>query len=401
MIRAISMGCCFATSPKAFEMALSDQDLHALTAWRRALHRAPELSGAEIETAREVRRFLEPTGPDRIIDKLGGHGLAFLYDGEAPGPTVLFRAELDALPIEEVSTFAHRSATPGRGHLCGHDGHMAILAAVARSLSDRRPKRGRVALLFQPAEEDGSGAEAVIADPKFSEIAPDVCFALHNMPGLPFGTAALKTGPVACASRGMKITLTGRTAHASTPAQGISPMGALTALMPRLTALGGGGPLDSDFAMATVTHVEMGARSFGIAPGEAELWATLRTLTDDRMGALRGAAEALVRSVAAEHNLSISIHDNDIFAHCENASAAVEPLAAALREEGVPCEAEGQPMLASEDFGVFRRAAPSALMLLGAGSSHPGLHNPNYDFPDGLIEIGARAFLRVSRNLNG
>ena len=202
-------------------MFLSGADLNELAAWRKALHRAPELSGAEAETARAVLNFLEPTRPDRIVTGLGGHGVALIYNGAAPGPTVLIRAELDALPIEEVSTFADCSARPGCAHLCGHDGHMAILAGVGRGLAALRPRRGRAVLLFQPAEEDGSGAEAVIADPKFASIAPDVSFALHNMPGLPLGSAALKAGPVACASRGLRIALCGRTAHASAPGEGV------------------------------------------------------------------------------------------------------------------------------------------------------------------------------------
>ncbi len=129
-------------------MVLTDDDFREVADWRRALHRAPELSGAEAETAREVRRFLGPTRPDRIVTGLGGHGVAFVYDGAAPGPTVLIRAELDALPIEEVPTFAHRSARPGCAHLCGHDGHMAILAGVARGLAAERPRRGRAVFSF-------------------------------------------------------------------------------------------------------------------------------------------------------------------------------------------------------------------------------------------------------------
>jgi amidohydrolase len=382
-------------------MLLSDDDLDALAAWRKALHRAPELSGAEAETAREVRRFLAPTRPDRIVENFGGHGLALVYDGAAPGPTVLLRAELDALPIEEVSTFAHRSARPGRAHLCGHDGHMAILAGVARGLAAERPKRGRAVLLFQPAEEDGSGARAVLADEKFAAIAPDVCFALHNMPGLPLGSAALRAGPVACASRGVTVALSGRTAHASTPGQGVSPMAALAALMPAFAALGSSGPLDEAFAMATVTHVEMGARSFGVAPGQGEFWTTLRTLTDARMERLRAEAEALARRIAGAEGLTFSVAWSDVFASCHNAPAAVARLAAALEGEGVPHGKAGQPMLASEDFGVFGRAAPSALFLLGAGEKSPGLHNPDYDFPDALIGIGARVFLRVLRDIAG
>ncbi len=382
-------------------MVLTAEDLRALADWRRALHRAPELSGAEAETAREVCRFLAPTRPDRIVTGLGGHGVALVYDGAASGPTVLIRAELDALPIEEVSTFAHRSTRAGRAHLCGHDGHMAILAAVAHGLAAERPRRGRAVLLFQPAEEDGSGAEAVIADPKFATIAPDFCFALHNMPGLPLGAAALKVGPVACASRGLRIALRGRTAHASQPDQGVSPMAALARLMPALNGLGRPGPLDETFAMVTVTHAEMGAKSFGVAPGGAELWATLRTLTDARMGGLCGEAEALARRIASEEGLTLSVRASDVFAHCDNAPAAVAWASAALEAEGVPHGEAGQPMLASEDFGVFGRVAPSALFLLGSGESSPGLHNPDYDFPDALIGVGARVFHRTLRDILG
>ena len=276
---------------------------------------------------------------------------------------------------------------------------MAILAGVARALAAERPRRGRAVLLFQPAEEDGSGAEAVIADPAFAQIAPDVCFALHNMPGLPLAHAALKAGPVACASRGMRIALRGRTAHASTPGQGVSPMSALAALMPTLTALGTGLPLDEAFAMVTVTHAELGARSFGVAPGEAEVWATLRTLTDARMNRLATEAEALAVETARAEGLALTIGASDVFGHCDNAPIAVAHLSAALDAEGVPHDEAGQPMLASEDFGVFGRVAPSALFLLGAGEGCPGLHNPDYDFPDALIGIGARTFLRVLQGI--
>ncbi len=247
-------------------MFLTGDDVAELASWRRKLHRAPELSGEEAGTAREVCRFLEPTRPDRLLTGLGGHGVAAVYDGAKPGRTILFRAELDALPIEETSSFAHRSGTPGKAHLCGHDGHMATLAALARGLAAERPKRGRAVLLFQPAEEDGSGAAAVIADPKFKEIAPDMAFAWHNMPGMALGRAALKAGPVNCASLGMRIALLGKTSHASTPQLGVSPMAAVTSLMPALTSLGTPGPLNDGFAMVTVTHAEMGAKTSGSRP---------------------------------------------------------------------------------------------------------------------------------------
>ena len=142
-------------------MFLTNQDVVDVVGWRRKLHSQPEISGEETATAAEVQAFLSQTAPDQIVAGLGGTGVAVVYAGAAPGPTVMFRAELDALPIEELSDAPHRSRIDGKAHLCGHDGHMAILAALGRGLGRARPERGRVVLMFQPAEENGAGAAAV------------------------------------------------------------------------------------------------------------------------------------------------------------------------------------------------------------------------------------------------
>jgi amidohydrolase len=382
-------------------MFLSESDLAELASLRRRLHERPELSGEERETAAAIAQRLRETAPDRLIENLGGHGLAATYQGAEPGPTLMFRAELDGLPIEELSDAPYRSKSRGRGHLCGHDGHMATLMALALAFRRLRPKRGRAVLLFQPAEENGAGAQAVLSDPRFAEITPDFAFAWHNMPGLPLGRAALKSGPVNCASRGLLARLTGKTAHASMPQTGLSPMGALARLMPALAALSSQDKLDADYRLITVTHARLGEPAFGVAPGEAAIYATLRTLTDDGMAALISGAEGLVREIAQAEGLGVDIAYSDVFAHCENAPEAVDQLARALSAEGVPFGEEGLPMRASEDFGRFRAAAPCAMFLLGAGESRPSLHNPDYDFPDELISIAARVMMRVARDTLG
>mgnify|MGYP002716933722 CR=1 FL=1 len=210
---------------------LTNSDIAELTAWRRDLHRHPELSGHEERTAATVAAMLRDTGPDRIVTGLGGHGVAAVYDSGRPGPRVLLRCELDGLPIDDLAKIPHRSTIPGQGHQCGHDGHMAMIAAMARLLGRKRPPHGAVILMFQPAEEDGSGAQKVVSDPCFADLAPDHAFAIHNMPGVPFGHVQIVDGPVCCASRGMMLRLTGRTAHASQPETGVSPMAAIAALM--------------------------------------------------------------------------------------------------------------------------------------------------------------------------
>ncbi|RWB75408.1 MAG: amidohydrolase [Mesorhizobium sp.] len=382
-------------------MTLTNRDIVELTEWRRKLHRQPEISNEEEKTAREVVDFLADTGPDKVLTGLGGHGVAAVYDSGEAGPTVLFRSELDALPIEEISRVAHSSQVPGKSHMCGHDGHTAILAALGRQFGRERPARGRVVLMFQPAEETGNGAAGVVADPRFAEIAPDFAFSLHNLPGVPFGEVRLKAGTVNCASRGMRILLEGKTAHSSMPETGTSPMPAVSELMPALPALGRGTFADEDFGMVTVTHCSMGEAVFGIAPGHAEVWATLRTRRDERMAELVASAEALAAKIAARHGLSVRFDYHEIFVASVNAPDAVEHLARALDEEGVARSEAALPMRASEDFGIFGHSAKSAMFFLGAGERHPSLHNPDYDFPDDLIPIGSRIFMRAARNLLG
>lgn len=382
-------------------MTLTNQDLVELAAFRRHLHQQPEISNEEENTALEVVSFLTPTEPDEVLTGLGGHGVAMVYDSGQPGPTVLLRSELDALPIEEISDLPHRSQVPGKGHMCGHEGHSTILAAVGRQLGRQRPARGRAVLMFQPAEETGNGAAGVIADPRYAAIAPDFAFSLHNLPGTPLGHVRLKEGVVNCASRGMRVVLTGKTAHSSMPETGFSPMKAISALMPALPELGSGSFDDDDFSMLTVTHASMGEAVFGVAPGRAEVWATLRTRLDERMDALVAAAEELARRTAADHGLACEIDYHEIFVASLNEPEAVKHLRAALDAEGVGHDEAELPMRASEDFGRFGHGAKSAMFFLGAGERHPALHNPDYDFPDDLIPIGAKVFMRTVRDILG
>ncbi|OWV95661.1 peptidase M20 [Rhizobium sp. R72] len=384
-------------------MFLTDGELSEIKMFRRELHRNPEVSGEEAKTALRVTEVLSTTGPDQIVAGIGGHGLAAVYEGVTSGPTMMIRAELDGLPIEEIGDIPHRSTVPGRGHLCGHDGHMAILMALAKGLGRRRPARGRVVLMFQPAEENGAGAAAVLADPKFASLMPDMSLSLHNFPGIPLGHVLLKEGHVNCASQGMKVVLKGKTSHASYPEQGTAPTFVLARLLGDLTALGNNRPLGPDYSLVTVTHARLGEPAFGISPGEAQIWATLRTLTDEAMAALVSRAEQLVLTEAKAGRLQVEISYEDVFHQCYNSAEAVTVLRRALGDEGVSHDKTSSllPMKASEDFGLFRTVAPAAMFFLGAGEDHPRLHNPDYDFPDELIATGSRVFMRAIRNILG
>lgn len=382
----------------------------ALTALRHALHQIPEVSGQEARTAAHITTFLQRYQPDRLITHLGGHGVAAIYDSGLSGPTVLIRCELDGLPIPEASDLPYRSTIPGNGHLCGHDGHMVMVAGLAPWLSAGVLARGRVILMFQPAEETGKGAAAVVADPRLQAFEVDYAFALHNMPGLAVGEVALCDGPANCASRGMRIVLTGRTSHAAEPQDGLSPAGVLASLLPQLDALGPGGALNEGFTLTTVTHCQLGEPTFGIAPGVAEVWVTLRAATDPGMQDLIRAAEDLVTTAANGAGLGCVISYDDVFDACENHPEARDVLKSALATAGYPAQMQAQPQKWSEDFGQFRKAAGGteagtnsgtrcAMFWLGSGLEQPQLHNPDYDFPDTALPIGLAVFRQVITDL--
>lgn len=381
---------------------LTNADITELTDFRRDLHRFPEISGEEIQTAARIRAALGPLNPDQIVTGLGGHGVAAVFHGQAPGQTVLFRAELDALPIEELGNPPYRSTIPGKGHMCGHDGHMTILLALGRLIARQRPATGRVILMFQPAEENAAGAAAVLADPNFAPLCPDWAFALHNMPGKPLGHATLRAGTMMCASQGLRVQLTGKTAHASMPETGTSPVHCVARLIPALLALGPGGALTVDFRMVTITHARIGEPAFGISPGYGELWVKLRTREDGPMAALYDAATGLIRDEAARDGLAVDFHTQGAFSATVNDPDAITRLTSALDALSIPHDDHNLPLRGSEDFGRFGEAgARMAMMFLGSGEGHAQLHNPDYDFPDDLIAVGCGIFHKVMRDLLG
>lgn len=380
---------------------LTNSDLEELIAFRRELHRHPEVSGQEVETAKRIVAALKPLNPTRIMTGLGGHGVAAVFDSGAQGPTVLFRAELDALPIQEINDIEWASQVAGKSHVCGHDGHMTMLLALGRMLSREPVAKGRVVLMFQPAEEDGSGAKAVVSDPAYQEIQADLAFAIHIEPGRPFGFVSTCAGLINCASLGLKISLTGKTSHAADPEGGVSPAPAIAQIIPALNAFGRGGAVDDDFRLVTITHVQIGEPTFGIAPGEGVIYATLRTAGDEGMASLEAAARTLATDAATHYGLQVEFEVCDDFAASINHSEAYGIATHALDALGVPYGDGGVPMRASEDFGVFGWGAKAAMLCLGPGEDYAVLHNPDYDFPDDLIPTGSAIFERIARDILG
>lgn len=369
-------------------------DKDKLVALRRKLHQYPELSGQEYHTAGMIREYINRHQPDRIIGDLGGTGLAVVYEGKQEGPTVLFRSDLDALPIEEVNSFDYRSQYPGAAHKCGHDGHMTIMSGLSQVISNNRPERGRVVLLYQPSEENGQGAVKVLEDDQFKQIRPDQVFALHNLPGYPAGSVILKKGTFAAASKGMINKLQGKTAHAGEPENGRTPALAMARIVEELTHMPGNLSLN-DYALITVIHARLGEIAFGTTPGYAEVMATLRTYSNPDMEKLTRESIATVERHAHDHGLGKEVSWTEEFPATVNDSESVDLIHRVAEGTGNQTIFIDEPLRWSEDFSNFTLKYPGALFGLGSGENTPQLHNPDYDFPEEILDHGIRVFYGI------
>ena len=379
---------------------LSDQDL---IQFRHTLHQYPELSDQEVATAERIKRLFQRFNPDTTLEKIGGNGLAFCFDGKESGPTTLIRCELDALPIQEINDLPYRSVCDGVSHKCGHDGHMAIVAALGSHLAENRPQRGRVICLFQPAEETGAGAVNMVHDRQFEQLKPDYCFALHNLPGKRLGTVYCKSGAFNCASRGMIIRLKGKTSHAAHPEDGISPALAMSNIIQQLNQLPQQQENEqmTDFNLVTEVYAHLGEITFGTAPGEATVMATLRTSTNEAMDQLIERATERVQQQADDYQLSFSLEWDDVFRASVNSDSGYQMVKKACEATGTPLVTPEEGFRWSEDFGIFTEVAQGAMFALGAGDTSPQLHNPDYDFPDDLIPVGFKLFREIVEGING
>lgn len=374
---------------------MDEQNIIAL---RRELHRNPELSGREKETGERIKNFVKQSHPDKVLENLGGHGLAFVFDSGNAGPAVLFRADLDALPIKEVNSFEYRSEHPGVSHKCGHDGHMAILSLLSRKIHALRPKTGKAVLMFQPAEETGEGAEKVIQDPNFQEITPDYAFALHNLPGFRKHDIIIRDETFASASKGIIIKLYGKTSHAGEPENGINPSMAVSEIIKKFHTL----PTEKDFkdfTLITMVNVKVGEKAFGTSAGYGEVMATLRSYRNDDMEKLTSKAEEFIKATASKENLEVVIEYTEEFLATENDSQCNQLIEKAAQDNNLYIDKKDATFRWSEDFSHFTHRFKGALFGLGSGIDQPQLHNPDYDFPDEIIETGASIFFSIYKKL--
>lgn len=380
-------------------MKVSNDTLNKLIALRKYLHKYPELSKKEHETAKKIKEFLSTIPPDEIIHGIGGTGLAAIFHGKNPGKTIMIRGDIDALPIAETNNFEYASENQNVSHKCGHDGHTTILAGLSIVLNKKPIESGRVVLLFQPAEETGEGAAQVLSDSRFTELKPDYVFALHNLPGFDLNKVVIKEKHFAAASKGMIVKLFGKTSHAANPEHGISPALAVAEIIQQFNSLWQSKEKFKDFKLITLIHTRIGEVAFGTTPGYAEVMATLRSYRNDDMKLLTEKAVTIVEEISDKFGLSEKIEFLEEFPATVNNEFCVKTIREVCLENDLSIIEATETFRWSEDFGHFTGKYPGAMFGIGAGKKHPALHNPEYDFPDQIISTGIILFDGIIRKL--
>ncbi len=356
-----------------YEIEKYQQDL--VVALRSALHNNAEISGQERKTKALLMAFLREHCSLEVLD-CGRWFYCAHREENSDRPAIALRADYDGVAAPEG----------GARHLCGHDGHSAVLCAVALAIEGKQLGRN-VFLLFQPAEETGEGAP--VCCELFERETIDEIYGAHNLPGVPLGQVRTKADTFACASRGLSIVFQGTPTHAAYPELGISPslaLGQLLVTLSEITQRDSG----KGVTRCTVIGTKMGEKAFGMAPSRAEIWITLRGEYDTYISTLETDILAEAAALAKGHQLGLSweIHDN-FPATCNHPASAQKILDLC---GGVLLE---EPMRWSEDFGWYLQRCKGAFFGIGAGETHPPLHTDQYEYPDSLLSVSTNAFLAL------
>lgn len=382
-------------------------DLPAFTKLRRELHQIPELAYLEHATSARVVRELAALGIETHLG-FGGTGVVGVIQGANAASagtkprSVLLRADMDALPMEEANTFAHRSTYAQCMHACGHDGHTTTLLAAAKELSARRDFVGTVVLAFQPAEEGGSGAKKMIDDGLFEKFPVDAVFALHNWPALPLGQVAVHSGSVMAATDRVEVRIHGRGGHAAMPhlAQDPVPVAAqiISALQQIVSRFAD--PLDA--VVVSITSVLTSqTTAFNVIPEHVDLLGTVRTLNETSRGEAERLFGALCNNIAKAFGGAADVNYIRGYPATVNSRPEAEIAAAAAArvfgESNV--HRELPPSMGGEDFAFMLQAKPGAYVWLGQGdpSHQASLHNPHYDFNDEALPRGATWLVEIAK----
>ncbi|MBE1707070.1 MULTISPECIES: M20 aminoacylase family protein [Mesorhizobium] len=365
--------------------------------WRRHLHQTPELNFDVFKTAAFVTEKLKEFGCDDVVTGLGKTGVVGIIRGrQGEGATIGLRADMDALPLNEITGKPYASTVPGKMHACGHDGHTAMLLGAAKYLAETRNFAGSVAVIFQPAEEGGGGGNEMVKDGMMERFDISKVFGMHNMPGLPVGQFAIRPGPIMAATAEFTITVKGRGGHAAMPHGTIDPIVITSQLVGALQTIASRSTDPVEAVVVSVTKFHAGD-AYNIIPESAEIAGTVRTLrkeiakkSEER---IRTICDGLATAFGAKIEVDYQANYPVTFNHAEEtvfaSDIAANVAGDAYVHRGI------QPVMGGEDFSYMLEARPGAFIFIGNGDT-AGLHNPAYDFNDEAIPHGMSYWVKLA-----
>jgi amidohydrolase len=365
--------------------------------WRRTLHQHPELNYDVFKTAEFVSDKLKSFGCDEVVPGIGKTGVVGIIRGNlGAGTTVGLRADMDALPITEITGKPYASTVPGKMHACGHDGHTAMLLGAAKYLAETRNFAGSVAVIFQPAEEGGAGGLAMVNDGMMDRFGIEKVFGMHNIPGLPVGQFAIRPGPIMAATAEFTITVKGKGGHAAMPHLAIDPVVIGSQIVTAFQTIASRTVNPVDSVVVTVTKFH-GGDAYNVIPEQVELAGTVRTLKKEVAATARERIETICAGIAAAYGATINVHYDAnypvTFNHPEETVIAGD--VAAVIAGGNQVHREIQPVMGGEDFSYMLEARPGAFIFIGNGDT-ANLHHPAYDFNDDVIPHGVSYWVRLA-----
>ncbi len=369
-----------------------------IAAWRRDFHAHPEVLFDVHRTAGIVAEKLTAFGCDAVITGLGRTGVVGIINGRTnvSGKTIGLRADMDALPMTEKSGAPYASTSPGKMHACGHDGHTAMLLGAARYLAETRNFDGRVALIFQPAEEGGGGGKVMIEDGLFEKTGIDEVYGMHNWPGMPLGQCGIRAGGIMAATDRFYIDIEGLGGHAARPQQTIDPIVVAAQLVTALQTIVSRNldPLHS--AVLSVTMIEAGEAD-NVISRTAKITGTVRTLDGGVQDFIEAKLGEFVPQFARSFGARADIRYARGYPVTVNAPAqtafAAEVAAEIVGADRV--DADTAPSMGGEDFSFMLNERPGAYIFIGNGDSTE-LHTDTYDFNDEAIPVGASYWVRLA-----
>ena len=384
------------------EIAAVGAEIRAL---RHNIHAHPELGYEVHRTADLVASKLEEWGIS-VVGGVGRTGLVGTLRNGSSKRAIGLRADMDALPVQEANTFEHRSTTPGRMHACGHDGHTAMLLGAARYLASHRNFDGTIHFFFQPAEEGGAGAQAMIDDGLFERFPVDAVFGVHNWPGMAEGKFGVRVGPLMASTSDFRITVQGTGAHAAMPHNGRDPVFASVQIANALQGIVTRNKKPIDTAVLSITQIHAGDAN-NVVPDEAWLGGTVPTFTEETLDPIETRMRAIAPSIAAAFECEVLVEFERNYPPTINSEAetrfAADVIADLVGEENLDRNVE--PTMGAEDFAFMLKARPGCYAFIGNGfGEHRGidggagpcaLHNPSYDFNDALLPIGSSYWVKL------